>query len=108
MQSGRFNTRFSVKRPAKVADGFGGFTETESNPVNFWGYFTEKKGIVSGQDGLLIHKVTTEVVVRKNTGDLILTTDFIQFEGDTTRNFRIGRKYDSTQDYYTTLELIET
>ena len=52
--------------------------------------------------------MTTEVVVRKNTGDLIFTTDFIQFEGDTTRNFRIGRKYDSTQDYYTTLELIET
>lgn len=108
MQSGKFNTRFSVKRPAKVADGFGGFTETESNPVNFWGHFTEQKGIVSGQNGILIHKKTTELVVRKNTADLILTSDFIEFENDSSRTFRIGGKYESTQDYYTTFELIET
>ena len=101
MQSGDFNSRIKILRLAKTADGFGGFTSTESTIAMVWCKQVEKRGEIEQEGGLRQRKLEIELQFRK-----ILDSDILQFDG-ASEKMRINDRIDSVEDFFTTIKATE-
>jgi hypothetical protein len=106
MQSGDFNSRIKILRLTKSADGFGGFTSSESTIATVWCNQVEKRGEIEQEGGLRQRKLEIELQFRKKTADQILDSDILQFDGSSEK-MRINDRIDSVEDFFTTIKATE-
>ena len=106
MQSGDFNSRIKILRLTKTADGFGGFTSTESTIATIWCKQVEKRGEIEQEGGLRQRKLEIELQFRKKTADQILDSDILQFDGSSEK-MRINDRINSVEDFFTTIKATE-
>lgn len=95
--------RIIVKRLNKTADGFGGWTSTKSTVGTYWCRVIEKSGDVDSKDGKRILITSIDILLRKETADLIFTNDVIQVEGNS-EEYRINGLYQSVENFWVKME----
>ena len=99
MDAGKLNQRITIKRLAKVSDGFGGFNSTLSNVKTLWCSLKETSGEVKDEFGKRERYVEIELLVRKKSANDITIGDIFIAEGDNDE-FRINNMYQSQLDFY--------
>ena len=102
MNAGKLNSKITIKRLTKTADGFGGFNSTLSDVATVWCHLTEIKGEINDKFGKREQDVQVEITMRKNTADLINIGDIFTLENQT-QKFRINNKFEFDLDFYTKL-----
>lgn len=102
MQSGKLNTKITIKRLVKTDDGFGGFNSTLSDFASVWCDLKQISGEISDNFGKREHETKIEILMRKKTADLIIIGD-IFIVGNGSQNYRINEKFDSELDFLTKL-----
>ena len=99
MDAGKLNQRITIKRLAKVSDGFGGFNSTLSNVKTLWCSLKETSGEVKDEFGKRERYVEIELLVRKKSANDITIGDIFIAEGNNDE-FRINNMYQSQLDFY--------
>lgn len=102
MQSGKLNSRITIKRLVKTDDGFGGFNSTLSDIASVWCDLKQISGEISDKFGKREHETKIELLMRKKTSDLIIIGDIFIVENDS-QNYRINEKFDSELKFLTRL-----
>jgi hypothetical protein len=102
MQSGKLNSRITIKRLVKTDDGFGGFNSTLSDIGSIWCDLKQVSGEIIDKFGKREHETKIELLVRKKTADTIIIGD-IFIVGNGSQNYRINEKFDSELDFLTKL-----
>ena len=102
MQAGKLDSKITIKRLAKVADGFGGFNSTLGNIATVWCHLTQIKGEIKDKFGKRGQDIDVEITMRKNTADLIQLGDVFTLEGET-QKYRINDKFEFDLDFFTKL-----
>lgn len=102
MQSGKLNSKITIKRLVKTDDGFGGFISTLSDVASVWCDLKQISGEISDNFGKREHETKIEILMRKKTADLIIIGD-IFIIGNGSQNYRINEKFDSELDFLTKL-----
>jgi len=102
MDAGKLNSKIIIKRLIKTPDEFGGFKSTLSNVATVWCDLKQLSGDVSDRFGKRTQDVQVEIMMRKNTADLIQLGDIFTLEGGT-NNYRINEKFEFDLDFYTKL-----
>jgi hypothetical protein len=102
MQSGKLNSKITIKRLVKTDDGFGGFNSTLSDAASVWCDLKQISGEISDNFGKREHETKIEILMRKKTADLIIIGD-IFIVGNGSQNYRINEKFDSELDFLTKL-----
>jgi len=102
MNAGKLDSKITIKRLTKTADGFGGFNSTLSDVATVWCHLTEIKGEINDKFGKREQDVQVEITMRKNTADLINIGDIFTLENQT-QKFRINNKFEFDLDFYTKL-----
>jgi head-tail adaptor len=103
MDAGKLDTRVLILRKAKVSDGFGGTTSTESTALTIWAKKKDKRGEVKSVNSQRKLYTEIELVVRKKTADNLNYTDVIQIENESDK-YRINEFFDSQEKYFTTIK----
>lgn len=102
MQAGKLDSKITIKRLTKVADGFGGYNSTLSNIATVWCHLTQIKGEIKDKFGKRGQDIDVEITMRKNTADLIQLGDVFTLEGET-QKYRINDKFEFDLDFFTKL-----
>ena len=103
IDAGKLNSRINIKRLVKVSDGFGGFTSTLSDISTVWCNLKEVSGEINEKFGKREQDVQIEIIMRKNTSDLIQLGDIFTVEGQT-QKYRINEKFEVNLDFYVKLK----
>jgi head-tail adaptor len=103
MDAGQLNTRITVKRNSKTADGFGGWTSGEITIGSFWAEIKELDGEVKQENGIRQRYVDIEITMRKRSADNLQNNDLIEVEGSTVQ-YRLNNRFSADLDYMTTLK----
>ena len=99
INAGQLRYRITIKRNANTADGYGGFTSTQSTIATIWGDIKYLNGQVIFRDGQRILQTGVEITLRKNTATTnIQIGDVFQLTGETNK-YRINDMYEL--DLYT-------
>lgn len=69
MDAGKLDTRVEVITQSKTADGFGGFTSTETVSATVWAYVRETKGDVEGDGFRRGRYLNVDIIMRDKTVD---------------------------------------
>lgn len=88
MDSGKLNTRITIKRLVKTADGFGGYTSTTTTLKSIWAYKTETNGEVILENGKRIRYLNADFTIREKALNGFTINDLI-FVNDETEGYRI-------------------
>ena len=102
MDAGKLDSKITIKRLVKSTDGFGGYNSTLSEVATVWCNLKQISGDISDKLGKRTQDVQVEIMMRKNTADLIQLGDIFTLEGGT-KNYRINEKYEFDLDFYTKL-----
>lgn len=102
MQSGKLNSKITIKRLVKTPDEFGGFTSTLSNVATVWCDIKQLSGEINEKFGKMEQDIQIEILMRKRTADLIQIGDIFTLENKT-QNYRINNKFEFDLDYLTKL-----
>ncbi len=102
MDAGKLNSKITIKRLIKTPDEFGGFNSTLSEVANVWCDLKQLSGGVSDRFGKRTQDIEVEIMMRKNTADLIQLGDIFTLEGGS-QNYRINEKFEFDLDFYTKL-----
>jgi hypothetical protein len=95
MQSGKLNSRITIKRLVKTDDGFGGFNSTLSDIATVWCDLKQISGEISDKFGKREHETKIELL-------MIIIGDIFIVENDS-QNYRINEKFDSELKFLTRL-----
>tara|TARA_Y100000361_G_scaffold116301_1_gene107226 strand:+ start:1142 stop:1471 length:330 start_codon:yes stop_codon:yes gene_type:complete len=94
IEAGELRHRITVKRNTNSADGYGGFTHTQSTVGTFWGKREYLNGKMIFKNGERILQTGIEITLRKNTATTNLQKgDLIFLTGDT-NEYRINDMYE--------------
>lgn len=102
MQSGKLNTKITIKRLVKTEDEFGGFNSTLSDVATVWCDLRQVSGEIKESFGKMLHSIQIEIITRKRTADLIQIGDIFTIENKS-QKYRINEKYEYNLDYGTKL-----
>jgi len=102
MQAGKLDSKITIKRLTKVADGFGGYNSTLGTIATVWCHLTQIKGEIKDKFGKRGQDIDVEITMRKNTADLIQLGDVFTLEGET-QKYRINDKFEFDLDFFTKL-----
>jgi len=102
MQAGKLDSKITIKRLTKVADGFGGYNSTLGTIATVWCHLTQIKGEIKDKFGKRGQDIDVEITMRKNTADLIQLGDVFTLEG-ATQTYRINDKFEFDLDFFTKL-----
>ena len=69
MDAGKLDTRVEIITQSKTADGYGGFTSSETTAATVWAYVREVKGDVEGDGFRRGRYLNIDVVMRDKTVD---------------------------------------
>jgi len=107
IDAGKLNSKISIKRLVKVSDSFGGFNSTTSEIATVWCNLKEISGEINEKFGKREQDVQIEIIMRKNTADLIQIGDIFTIEGGT-QKYRINEKFELNLDFYVKLKATKT
>jgi len=102
MDAGKLDSKITIKRLIKSPDEFGGYDSTLSEVATVWCNLKQINGDITDKLGKRTQDVQVEIIMRKNTADLIQLGDIFTLEGGT-KNYRINEKYEFDLDFYTKL-----
>ncbi len=102
MDAGKLDSKITIKRLVKSSDGFGGYNSTLSNVATVWCNLNQISGDISDKLGKRTQDVQVEIMMRKNTADLIQLGDIFILEGGS-QQYRINEKFEFDLDFYTKL-----
>ena len=102
MQSGKLNSKITIKRLIKTTDEFGGFNSTLSNVATVWCDLKQISGEINEKFGKRDQEIQVEILMRKKTAELILIGDIFTTEGGS-QNYRINEKFEFDLNYLTKL-----
>lgn len=105
MDAGRFNKRIKILRLTKTADGFGGFTSSETIVHTFWCAYKENSGEITQENGIREQRTAIEIIMREKAANQILLSDVLELESSGEK-YRINDKFDSKIDQYTTIKAV--
>ncbi len=91
--------RVIVKRLTKTADGYGGWTSTKSTVGTYWARVQETSGDIDAKNGIRLHEVKIEIIMRKPTADLIQNEDVLQVEGDSAE-YRLNSTFQTFENFW--------
>lgn len=101
MQAGKLNKRVKVYRTSHQEDGYGGYSESnETLTKTIWAQKKETKNQIQNLETGQRLVTDLELIVRKQTADLlVIDRDILQLENQTGR-FRINAIEEYDQDFY--------
>ena len=102
MNAGKLNSKITIKRLTKTADGFGGYNSTLSDVATVWCDLKQIKGEIVDKFGKREQDIEVEITMRKKTADLIQLGDIFTLENDS-QKYRINDKFEFDLDFYTKL-----
>jgi head-tail adaptor len=118
MDAGRLNKRIKILRLTKTADGFGGFTSSETIVHTFWCAKKTNRGEIRQENGIREQRTEIEFILRQKAANQILMSDVLQLDA-TDEKFRIIDMFDglyqrfksgasgsNAEDYYTTIKAV--
>lgn len=92
--------RIIVKRLVKTSDGYGGTLSTSQTTIGtYWCRVQETSGEIRNKDGIRLHDVSIEIIIRKETADFIQSEDLIQVEGNNTQ-YRINSSFQTIENFW--------
>lgn len=107
MDAGKLDTRIGVYRLNKSNDGFGGFTDTPSLLTTLWANIEYVSGEMSTENGSRKQSKKIKLIFRNNA--LVTPANhfeyYLQIDGNTYK-YRIVNLFESTPDFYTTIEAV--
>jgi hypothetical protein len=118
MDAGRLNKRVKVLRLTKTADGFGGFTSSETIVHTFWCAKKTNRGEISQENGIREQRTEIELIMRQKAANQILFSDVLQLEASNEKfrivdmfdglyqRFKSGASGGNAEDYYTTIKAV--
>ena len=99
IKAGDLRYRLTVKRNTNSADGFGGFTSSQSTIGTFWCDREFLNGRMIFRDGKRILQTGIELTLRKNTATTNIQRGDILFLKNDSNKYRINEMYE--EDLYT-------
>ena len=102
MNAGKLEACVLIKRRAKPAYVFGGFSSNLATQTAIWANVNYTGGDVATKNGKRDRNLIIELIVRKKTADDINTTDLLEIE-NVSGQFQINNMFDSNYKYYTTI-----
>ncbi len=99
IKAGDLRYRVTVKRNTNSADGYGGFTSSQSTVGTFWADRTYLGGNMIFRDGKRILQTGIELILRKNTATTNIQRGDVLFLTNDTNKYRINSMFE--QDLYT-------
>jgi len=102
MNAGKLNSKITIKRLTKTADGFGGYNSTLSDVATVWCDLKQIKGEIVDKFGKREQDIEVEITMRKKTADLIQLGDIFTLENGS-QKYRINDKFEFDLDFYTKL-----
>jgi head-tail adaptor len=93
--------RIIIKRLEKTADGFGGYTPSVMFDIDtVWCKVQETKGAIDEKMGIRLKSTEIEIIIRKETADLIMNQDILQVEGFPGL-YRINSGFQTFENFWT-------
>ena len=99
IKAGDLRYRVTVKRNANTADGYGGFTSSQSTIGTFWADIHYLDGEMLFRDGKRILQTGIELTLRKNTATTNIQRGDILFLTNDSNKYRINQMFE--EDLYT-------
>ena len=99
IKAGDLRYRVTVKRNANAADGYGGFTSSQSTIGTFWADRQYLDGQMIFRDGKRILQTGIELTLRKNTATTNIQRGDILFLTNDSNKYRINQMFE--EDLYT-------
>lgn len=99
--------RLSVKRRTLVPDGYGGNTETLTDVGTFWCQIIETSGEILTKANKLVKETKIDVIMRKETADLLMPSDLLYFENDA-RIFRMNSNFQTIENFWVKIQATNT
>lgn len=92
--------RIIVKRLVKTSDGYGGTLSSSQTTIGtFWCKVQEMNGEIRNKDGIRLHDVSIEIIIRKETASLIQNEDVIEVEGSGVQ-YRINSSFQTIENFW--------
>jgi len=92
--------RVIVKRLVKTSDGYGGTSVTSKTTIGtYWCRVQETSGKIDAKNGIRLHEVQIELIMRKPTSDLIQTEDILQVEG-ASAEYRLNTLFQTFENFW--------
>lgn len=106
MDAGELNRKITIKRPVKVADGYGGTSSTTMTTIaTVWAKIEEVEGnIDSKNDGPRLRQLAIDLTLRKETADLIHFEDVITIEGSSVE-YRVNSVFQKVHNFWSKITL---
>lgn len=89
MQPGKLNNRIGVYRQTRVADGYGGWSNTTALNDTYWGDVKEEAGAIDDVAGARKQMVEITITMRKTTADNLQIGDTITVDSNSDK-YRIN------------------
>lgn len=99
MNASDLRYKVTVKRNTNSADGYGGFTSTQSTIGTFWADRKYLDGNMIYRDGKRILQTGIELTLRKNTATTNIQRGDVLYLTNDTAKYRINQFYE--EDLYT-------
>ena len=99
IETGKLRYRVTVKRNSNSADGYGGYTSTQSTVGTYWADREYLNGKMIFRDGKRILQTGIELTMRKNTVTTNIQRGDVLFLTNDTNAYRINDIYE--KDLYT-------
>lgn len=99
--------RVTIKRRTLSADGFGSNTETLTDVGTFWCQIIETSGEILTKSNKMVKETKIDVVMRKETADLIMPSDLLYIENDA-RIFRINSNFQTIENFWVKIQATNT
>jgi len=92
--------RILIKRMAKSADGYGGYTPGGYVTIDtVWCRVQETKGDIDERMGIRLLSTEIEITIRKETADLISHEDVLQVEGSS-QLYRLNSTFQTFENFW--------
>lgn len=107
MDAGKLDTRIGVYRLNQTTDGFGGFSDSPTLLTTLWANIEYLSGEMSTENGSRKQSKKIKLIFR----DLALVSPnnyfeyYLQIDGNAYK-YRIVNLFESTPDFYTTIEAV--
>jgi len=92
--------RIIVKRLVKTSDGYGGTLSSSQTTIGtFWCRVQELSGDIANNDGIRLKNTSIEIIIRKETADLIQNEDVLEVEGNAIQ-YRINSNFQTIENFW--------
>ena len=107
MDAGKLDTRIGIYRTNQSADGYGGFTSSPSLLTTLWANVEYVSGEMKTENGSRKQEKKIKLIFRDKALDNPSNyfEYYLQIDGNTNK-YRIINLFESTPDYYTTIEAV--